>query len=90
MQHLPHPRATNAACEVIPPRVVRIPAEARIPSMSSGEVSSRISMVFWPFAAASIAASEVNTIVPTAPPGEAGRPVAITFAFFSDAGSRIG
>ncbi len=62
MQHLPHPRATRAACEVIPPRVVRIPAAARMPSMSSGDVSSRMRMVFLPAALASMAASDVNTI----------------------------
>ena len=33
------PRATTAACEVMPPRVVRMPAAACMPGMSSGEVS---------------------------------------------------
>ena len=30
-QHLPIPRATTAACDVIPPRPVRIPCAATIP-----------------------------------------------------------
>ena len=41
IQHFPHPRATRAACDVIPPRAVSIPSAARIPSTSSGLVSSR-------------------------------------------------
>ena len=36
---LPIPRATTAACEVIPPWTVRIPCAAIIPWMSSGVVS---------------------------------------------------
>ena len=39
-QHLPIPRATTAAWEVIPPRNVTIPWELTIPSISSGDVSS--------------------------------------------------
>ena len=35
------PRATTAACDVMPPRVVRIPTAAFMPAMSSGDVSSR-------------------------------------------------
>ena len=90
MQHLPQPRATSAACEVIPPRVVRIPSAARMPSMSSGDVSSRMRMAFMPSAAAAMASAELNTIWPTAPPGDAGRPIARTVAFFSEVGFRIG
>jgi hypothetical protein len=30
-QHLPMPRATTLACEVMPPRAVRIPAAAFMP-----------------------------------------------------------
>ena len=35
------PRATTAACEVLPPRLVRMPCAAKKPWMSSGLVSSR-------------------------------------------------
>ncbi len=61
-----------------------------MPSMSSGEVSSRTRMTISPRFAASTASSCVKTIWPTAPPGEAGRPIASRFAFFSESGSRIG
>ncbi len=47
-QQVPIPRATTAAWEVIPPRTVRIPSEAFIPSMSSGEVSRRTRTTFSP------------------------------------------
>ena len=40
-QHLPMPRATTAACEVMPPVAVRMPAAACMPPMSSGLVSAR-------------------------------------------------
>lgn len=38
-QHLPMPRATTAACEVMPPFSVKMPAELRMPWMSSAVVS---------------------------------------------------
>ena len=38
------PRATTAACEVMPPRVVRMPSAACMPWMSSGLVSTRTRM----------------------------------------------
>ena len=38
-QQVPMPRATTAAWDVMPPRTVRMPWEAFMPSMSSGEVS---------------------------------------------------
>ena len=44
------PRATTAACEVMPPRVVRMPSAACMPWMSSGEVSTRTRMTFLPSA----------------------------------------
>ena len=37
----PMPRATTAACEVLPPRLVRVPRAATMPWRSSGFVSSR-------------------------------------------------
>jgi hypothetical protein len=39
-QHFPHPRATTAAWEVMPPLSVRIPAAACMPPTSSGLVSA--------------------------------------------------
>ena len=84
------PRATTAACEVMPPRVVRMPSAACMPWMSSGEVSTRTRMTFLPSALSRVASSDVNTISPDAAPGEAGRPVAITLrsAFGSMVGCR--
>src|SRR5262249_15631189 len=70
---LPRPRATTAACEVMPPREVRMPAEACMPTMSSGEVSARTSST-GPEAAISAARSAVRAIFPeggTRPGGEA-------------------
>ena len=82
------PRATTAACEVMPPRVVRMPSAACMPWMSSGEVSTRTRMTFLPSALSLVASSEENTISPDAAPGEAGRPVAITLR--SALGSMVG
>src|SRR4051812_50201923 len=70
------PRATTAAWEVMPPRVVRMPSAACMPWMSSGEVSTRTRITFLPSALSLVASSELNTISPEAAPGEAGRPVA--------------
>ena len=36
---VPMPRATTAACEVMPPRAVMMPSDTAMPSISSGEVS---------------------------------------------------
>ena len=47
-QVLPIPRATTAAWEVLPPRLVRIPAAAIMPSRSSGLVSRRTSTTSSP------------------------------------------
>ncbi len=47
-QVLPMPRATTAACEVLPPRLVRMPSAAIMPLRSSGLVSRRIRMTFSP------------------------------------------
>ena len=38
-QQVPMPRATTAACEVMPPRAVITPSADTMPSISSGEVS---------------------------------------------------
>ena len=82
------PRATTAACEVMPPRVVRIPSAACMPWMSSGEVSMRTRMTLRSAFLAASASSELNTISPEAAPGEAGRPVAMTLR--SAFGSMVG
>mmetsp|Transcript_30325 Transcript_30325/g.65593 ORF Transcript_30325/g.65593 Transcript_30325/m.65593 type:complete len:235 (-) Transcript_30325:1116-1820(-) len=90
MQHLPQPRATSAAWEVIPPRAVSTATAARMPATSSGLVSSRTRMTVSPRCAHSMAAAAVNTILPLAPPGPAGRPLAMGLVFFSAAGSTTG
>ena len=82
------PRATTAACEVMPPRVVRMPSAACMPWMSSGLVSTRTRITRRPCDFISSASSEENTISPEAAPGEAGRPVAITLR--SAVGSMVG
>ncbi len=76
-QGFPIPRATTAACEVIPPRAVRIPSAACIPPMSSGDVSSRTRITLSPRPAHASASSAVKTTRPTAAPGEAGSPRAM-------------
>ena len=90
MQHLPQPRATRAAWLVMPPRAVRMPSAARMPSTSSGLVSSRTRITFSPFLAASTASTEVKTILPQAAPGPAGSPERNASAPFSAAGLMIG
>ena len=73
-QVLPMPRATTAACEVLPPRLVSTPSAAIIPDRSSGLVSRRTSTTFSPLLAHWTAVSEENTALPTAAPGEAFMP----------------
>ena len=89
-QHLPMPRATTAAWEVMPPRTVRMPWAAFMPSMSSGEVSSRTRTTFSPRSAQSLASSAVKTILPQAAPGEAARALPMTGVFFSTSASNWG
>ena len=90
-QHVPMPRATTAAWEVMPPRTVRMPWAAFMPSMSSGEVSRRTRTTFSPRSAHSLASSAVKTILPQAAPGEAARPWPIGVAvFFSASASNWG
>ena len=74
----PMPRATTAACEVLPPRLVRTPRAAIIPCRSSGLVSLRTRMTSSPRAAQATAVSESRTILPTAAPGEAFMPIVIS------------
>ena len=71
----PMPRATTAACEVLPPREVKIPWAATMPGRSSGEVSLRTKITGTPANAWSTAVLESKTTRPTAAPGEAGIPV---------------
>src|SRR3989304_4309417 len=47
-QGSPRPRATTAACDVAPPRLVRIPLEWSIPWTSSGEGSWRTRTTGFP------------------------------------------
>ncbi len=72
-QGLPMPRATTAACEVLPLRLVRMPWAWKKPWMSSGFVSSRTRMMRSPLRPRASAVSASNTILPEAAPGEAGR-----------------
>ena len=73
-QVLPMPRATTAACEVLPPREVRMPSAAIMPSRSSGLVSRRIRMTFSPDRDHLTAVYESKTALPTAAPGDAAMP----------------
>ena len=82
------PRATTAACEVMPPRAVRIALASTIPWKSSGEVSRRTRMTDCPARPSFSARSASNTAVPHAAPGEAGRPV-VSRSSWPD-GSRVG
>ncbi len=82
------PRATTAAWLVMPPRVVRMPSAACMPWMSSGLVSIRTRITRSPLRASASAASEENTTLPDAAPGDAGRPLATTLR--SASGSRVG
>ena len=61
----------------MPPNAVNMPWAAAIPPISSGDVSSLTKITFSPFAAMASALSAVKTTLPTAAPGEAGRPFAI-------------
>ncbi len=70
------PRATTAACDVLPPRLVRIACAAKKPWMSSGLVSSRTRITFSPCLPRSSAVSASNTTWPDAAPGDAGSPCA--------------
>ena len=69
------PRATSAACEALPPSLVRIPRAAWKPATSSASVNGRTRIVSRPAAAASTASGAVNTTSPLAAPGEAATPL---------------
>mmetsp|Transcript_17127 Transcript_17127/g.40886 ORF Transcript_17127/g.40886 Transcript_17127/m.40886 type:complete len:379 (+) Transcript_17127:738-1874(+) len=80
---LPQPRATTAAWDVIPPRLVRMPAAAHIPPTSSGVVSGRVSSTDSPLDAHSSASVALNTTRPTAAPGDALSPFATTSPWYA-------
>ena len=87
---LPIPRATTAACDVMPPCAVRIPFAWISPWMSSGVVSQRTRITSSPLRPRCSAVFASSTIAPQAAPGEAFRPCAATssFAFGSIIGCR--
>ena len=65
----PMPRATTAACEVLPPRLVSTPRATIIPCRSSGVVSLRTRITSSPRSAHSTAVAQSKTALPTAAPG---------------------
>ena len=79
-QGLPVMRATTPAWLVMPPRAVRMPVAAFMPSMSVGPVSVTTRMQCRPRAFSRAASSGVKTISPLAAPGDTPRPVAIGVA----------
>ena len=85
----PMPRATTAACEVLPPRLVSTPRATIIPCRSSGVVSLRTRMTSSPRSAHSTAVAQSKTALPTAAPGEAFMPLArrVRSAFSSNRGN---
>ena len=84
----PIPRATTAACDVMPPCAVSTPAAWISPWMSSGVVSQRTRITCSPARPRCSAVSASSTILPLAAPGEAFRPLAATS--HSAVGSIIG
>ena len=91
IQQVPIPRATTAACDVIPPLTVKIPLHTIIPSISSGDVSNRTKInSFSPFLANSCALAAEKTTFPVPAPGDAGNPFAIDFASFNFLASKFG
>ena len=77
----PIPRATSAACEALPPVVVRMPLAAAKPATSPASVNERARMTSRPSALADDASAAVKTTSPLAPPGEAAMPIAATSNF---------
>ena len=86
-QQRPIPRATTAAWLVRPPRTVRMPSAAIMPSISSGEVSSLTRMTLPFLMALRFTSSAVKYTIPVAAPGEAGSPAAAAEAFLRAVGS---
>ena len=82
------PRATSAACEALPPSLVRMPRAAWKPATSSASVNGRTRMTSRPSSAAWTASAAVKTTSPLAAPGEALTPLASTSK--SAFGSKVG
>ena len=74
----------------MPPRTVRIPSAACIPSISSGEVSRRTRITLSPFSWAALASSAVKYTLPAAAPGDAGSACPITWPAFNASASKVG
>ena len=77
-QGRPIPLATRAACEALPPSLVRIPRAASNPATSSASVNGRTRITSRPSPRAATAAAALNTTSPLAAPGEAATPRART------------
>ena len=75
---LPMPRATTAACEVMPPWAVTMPFAWIRPWMSAAAVSQRTRITLSPALPRRSAVSASSTTAPHAAPGEAFNPVAAT------------
>ena len=69
---LPMPRATTAAWEVLPPRVVRMPAAATMPGGSSGLVSPAHEDHIAALSSGDHRVLGLKTTSPTAAPGSSG------------------
>ena len=82
------PRATSAACEALPPSLVRMPLAAWKPATSSASVNGRTRITSRPSCSAWTASSAVNTTSPLAAPGDALTPLASTSNFAL--GSKVG
>ena len=82
------PRATTAACDVMPPRAVSTALAITMPWKSSGEVSRRTRITACPARPSFSARSASSTMVPHAAPGEAGSPVVRRSSWLS--GSMVG
>ena len=75
---VPQPRVTTAAWLTSPPRAVRMPCDAIIPWTSSGSSRCARGSPCQPRSAAASASSAVKSTLPTAAPGEAAKPWAMT------------
>jgi hypothetical protein len=75
-QGFPMPLATTAACEVIPPRAVKIPKQHAFLQYLQARFLVLPEELSFPDSAQATASSAVKTIWPLAAPGLAGRPVA--------------
>ena len=72
------PRATSAACEALPPSLVRMPCAAKNPATSSASVNGRTSTTCGTGLGRGDRRRAVNAIAPLAAPGDAATPRAST------------